>query len=162
VFIGSNEFGKFRNKNTLEVNVLDESNMPVLASSSEFDNIKSNKTLNLIILKTEVKIKDSVVQMIKDNTKLTSTNLFNYLYKKRKSPKTETIAESEERVWNDGVKKFFDGPVPVSVWEKLKMAVIEDDTENITEEEMQDIADGVYIGDVITIPTMRFGYFFNQ
>jgi len=87
VFIGSNEFGKFRNKITLEVNILDESNMPVMASSSEFDNRKSNKTLNLIILKTEVKIKDSVVLMIKDNTKLTSTNLFAYLYKKRKSQK---------------------------------------------------------------------------
>ena len=144
VFIGSNEFGKFRNKITLEVNILDESNMPVMASSSEFDNRKSNKTLNLIILKTEVKIKDSVVLMIKDNTKLTSTNLFAYLYKKRKSQKTETIPDTEETVWNDEVKKFFNEPVPVSVWEKYKLAVIEDDTEEIAEEEMQNIADGVY------------------
>ena len=82
--------------------------------------------------------------MIKDNTKLTSTNLFNYLYKKRKSPKTETATDSEETLWNDEVKKFFDGPVPASVWEKYKLAVIEDDTENITDEEMQNIADGVY------------------
>ena len=144
VFIGSNEFGKFRNKITLEVNILDESNMPVMASSSEFDNRKSNKTLNLIILKTEVKIKDSVVLMIKDNTKLTSTNLFAYLYKKRKSQKTEIIPDTEETVWNDEVKKFFNEPVPVSVWEKYKLAVIEDDTEEIAEEEMQNIADGVY------------------
>lgn len=144
VFIGSNDYGKFRNKITLEVTILDESNNPVLASSSEFDNKKSNKTLNLTILKTEVKIKDSVVQMINDNTKLTSTNLFNYLYKKRKSSKTETIADSEKTVLNDEVKKFFDGPVPISVWEKFKLAVVEDDTKNITEEEMQNIADGVY------------------
>jgi hypothetical protein len=143
VFIGSNEFGKFRNKITLEVNILDESNMPVMASSSEFDNRKSNKTLNLIILKTEVKIKDSVVLMIKDNTKLTSTNLFAYLYKKRKSQKTEIIPDTEETVWNDEVKKFFKEPVQVSVWEKYKLAVIEDDTEDITEERMQAIADGV-------------------
>src|SRR5664280_874423 len=79
VFIGSNDYGKFRNKITLEVTILDDSNNPILASSSDFDNRKSNKSLNLIILKTEVKIKDSVVQMIKDNTKLASTNLFNYL-----------------------------------------------------------------------------------
>ena len=144
VFIGSNDYGKFRTKITLEVTILDELNNPVLASSSEFDNRKSNKTLNLTILKTEAKIKDSVVQMIKDNTKLTSTNLFNYLYKKRKSPKTETATDSEETLWNDEVKKFFDGPVPASVWEKYKLAVIEDDTENITDEEMQNIADGVY------------------
>lgn len=145
VFIGSTDFGKFRNKITLEVNILDEADKPVLASSSEFDNRKSNKTLNLIILKAEVKIKDSVSQMIKDNAKLTSTNLFNYLYKKRKTPKTETIVDSEETVWNDEVNKFFDGPVPVSVWEKYKLAVIEDDTEDITDEEMQNIADGVYL-----------------
>lgn len=145
VFIGSNDYGKFRNKITLEVTILDESNNPVLASSSEFDNRKSNKSLNLIILKTEVKIKDSVVQMVNDNTKLASTNLFNYLYKKRKSQKTEIIPDTEETVWNDEVKKFFDEPVPVSVWEKFKLAVIEDDTEDITEEEMQDIANGVYL-----------------
>lgn len=145
VFIGSNDFGKFRNKITLEVTILDESNNPVLASSSEFENRKSNKTLNLTILKTEAKIKDSIVHMIKDNIKLTSTNLFNYLYKKRKSEKTEAITGSEETVWDDDVRKFYDEPVPVSVWEKLKLAVIEDDTEDITEEEMQDIADGVYL-----------------
>jgi hypothetical protein len=144
VFIGSNDYGKFRNKITLEVTILDESNNPVLASSSEFENRKSNKSLNLIILKTEVKIKDSVGQMIKDNTKLTSTNLFDYLYKKRKSQKTEIIPDTEETVWNDEVKKFFNEPVPVSVWEKYKLAVIEDDTEEIAEEEMQNIADGVY------------------
>ena len=144
VFIGSNDYGKFRNKITLEVTILDESNNPVLASSSEFENRKSNKSLNLIILKTEVKIKDSVGQMIKDNTKLTSTNLFDYLYKKRKSQKTETIPDTEETVWNDEVKKFFKEPVQVSVWEKYKLAVIEDDTEEIAEEEMQNIADGVY------------------
>jgi hypothetical protein len=69
VFIGSNDYGKFRNKITLEVTILDESNNPVLASSSEFENRKSNKSLNLIILKTEVKIKDSVGQMIKDSPK---------------------------------------------------------------------------------------------
>jgi hypothetical protein len=146
VFIGSNEFGKFRNKITLEVNILDDINMPVLVSSSEFDNRKSNKTLNLTILKSEVKIKDSVVQMLKENTKLTSTNLFNYLYKRRKSQETEITSDAEETVWNDDVKKFFDEPVPVSVWEKYKLAVIEDDTEDITEEEMQNIADGVYLG----------------
>jgi hypothetical protein len=146
VFIGSNDYGKFRNKITLEVTILDESNMPVLASSSEFDNRKSNKTLNLIILKTEVRIKDSILQMIKDSAKLTSTNLFNYLYKKRKSEKTEITIDAEETIWNDEVKKFFDEPVPASVWEKYKLAVIEDDTEDITEEEMQNIADGVYFG----------------
>ncbi|MBE0653551.1 MAG: site-specific integrase [Bacteroidales bacterium] len=145
VFIGSSDFGKFRKKVTLEINILDETNQPVLASSSEFDNRKSNKTLNLTILKTEDKIKDSVVQMLKDNTKLTSPSLFNYLYKKRKSPKIETAADSEETLWNDEVKKFFDGPIPVSVWEKYKLAVIEDDTEDINDEEMQDIADGVYL-----------------
>jgi hypothetical protein len=144
VFIGSNDYGKFRNKITLEVTILDELNNPVLASSSDFDNRKSNKALNLTILKTEVKIRDSVVQMIKDNSKLTSTNLFNYLYKKRKSPKAESVADIEETVWNDEVKKIFDEPVPVSVWEKYKLAVIEDDTEDITEEEMQNIAESVY------------------
>jgi hypothetical protein len=66
VFIGSTDFGKFRKKMTLEINILDENNQPVLASSSEFDNRKSNKTLNLTILKTEEKIKDSVVQMLSD------------------------------------------------------------------------------------------------
>jgi hypothetical protein len=146
VFIGSTDFGKFRNKVTLEVNILDETNQPVLASSSEFDNRKSNKTLTLTILKNEAKINDAIVQMINDNTKLTSTNLFNYLYKKKKSQTTETMADSEETVWNDEVKKFYDEPVPVSVWEKLKLAVIEDETEDITEEEMQNIADGVYFG----------------
>jgi hypothetical protein len=144
VFIGSNDYGKFWTKITLEVTILDESNNPVLASSSDFENRKSNKSLNLTILNTEAKIRDSVVQMIKDNTKLTSTNLFNYLYKKRKSPKIETAADSEETLWNDEVEKFFDGPVPVSVWEKYKLAVIEDNTKDITEEEMRNIADGVY------------------
>jgi len=143
VFIGSNDYGKFRNKITLEVTILDESNNPVLASSSEFDNRKSNKSLNLIILKTEVKIKDSVVQMIKDNTKLASTNLFNYLYKKRKSQKTEIIPDTEETVWNDDVEKFFSNPIPISVWKKFNQALLEEDTEDITEEEIQDIAAGV-------------------
>ncbi len=147
VFIGSTDFGKFRNKISLEVSVLDESNNPVLASSSEFDNRKSNKVLNLTILKTEVKIKDSVIQMIKDNAKLTSTNLFNYLYKKKKSQKTEVLPESEETIWNDEVEKFFSNPVPISVWKKFNQALLEDDTEDITEEEIQDIAAGVELGE---------------
>ena len=46
--------------------VVDENNQPVLAASSEFDNRKSNKSLNLILLKTENMIKDSVLQMIKE------------------------------------------------------------------------------------------------
>lgn len=119
VFIGSSDFGKFRNKVTLEINILDETNQPVLATSSEFDNRKSNKTLNLTILKTEVKIKDIVIQMINDNAKLTSTNLFNYLYKKRKIQKTEILPETEETVWNDEVKKFFDNPISISVWKRF-------------------------------------------
>ncbi len=49
VFIGYTDFGKFRNKVTLEINILDETNQPGLASSSEFENRKSNKTLNLTI-----------------------------------------------------------------------------------------------------------------
>lgn len=147
VFIGSNDFGKFRNKVTLEISILDENNQPVLASSSEFDNRKSNKTLNLTILKTEEKIKDSVVQMLRDNTKLTSPNLFNYLYKKRKSQKPETIADSEETVWNDEVAKFFSNPIPISVWKKFNKVLLEDDTEDITEEEIQDIAAGVEFGE---------------
>ena len=147
VFIGSTDFGKFRNKVTLEINILDENNQPVLASSSEFDNRKSNKTLNLTILKTEEKIKDSVVQMLSDNTKLSSPNLFNYLYKKRKSQKPDTIADSEETVWNDEVAKFFSNPIPISVWKKFNQALLEDDTEDITEEEIQDIAAGVEFGE---------------
>lgn len=35
-------------------------------SAYEFDNRKSNKTLNLIILKTENRINDAVVKMIED------------------------------------------------------------------------------------------------
>jgi hypothetical protein len=147
VFIGSNDFGKFRNKVTLEINILDETNQPVLASSSEFDNRKSNKTLNLTILNNEDKIKDSVFQMIKDDTKLTSTNLFNYLYKKKKSPKNETITDSEETIWNDEVEKFFSNPIPISVWKKFNQAILEEGTEDITEEDIQDIAAGVEFGE---------------
>ena len=73
--------------------------------------------------------------MINDNTKLTSTNLFNYLYKKRKPQETDNVPVSEETIWNDEVEKFYGEPVPVSVWEKFKLAVREDETENITEEE---------------------------
>jgi hypothetical protein len=147
VFIGTSEFGKFRNKITLEINVLDEDNNPVLASSSEFENRKSNKSLNLTILKAENRIKDSVLQMIKDSAKLTSTNLFNYLYKKSKSPITEVLHESEETVWNDEVEKFFDNPIPISVWKKFNQALLEDETDDITEEEIRDIAAGVEFGD---------------
>ena len=147
VFIGATDFGKFRNKVTLEINILDENNQPVLAASSEFDNRKSNKSLNLILLKTENMIKDSVLQMIKDNAKLTSTILFNYLYKKRKSPKTEVLPESEETVWNDEVEKFFSNPIPISVWKKFNQALLEDDTVDITDEEIQDIASGVDFGE---------------
>ena len=145
VFVGSNEYGKFRNKITLEVTVLDESHKPILASSTEFDNRKLNKSLNLTLLKLEVKINSAISQMIKDNIKLTSTNLFNFLYKKRKSQKNGLIDNIEETVWNDEVKKFYDDPIPISVWEKLKLAVIEDDTVDITEEELQNIADGVHL-----------------
>jgi hypothetical protein len=81
--------------------------------------------------------------MIKDNTNRASTNLFNYLYKKRKSQKTEIIPDTEETVWNDDVEKFFSNPIPISVWKKFNQALLEEDTEDITEEEIQDIAAGV-------------------
>ena len=42
------------------------------------------------------------------------------------------------------LEKFYDAPVPVSVLDKFKMAMIEDSTDNITEEEMQNIAESVY------------------
>ena len=95
VFIGSNDFGKFRNKITLEVTVIDESNKPVLASASEFDNRKSNKALNLTILKNEAKIQDAVSQIIKDNVKLSSKNLFTYLHKKQKPEEAEITCISK-------------------------------------------------------------------
>jgi hypothetical protein len=144
VFIGSNDQGRFRNKITLEIKVLDESNKQILVSADEFDNRKSNKTLNLIILKTESKINDTVGKMIEGNVKITSENLFKYLYKNIKAKKTEDAVEAEKTIWNDEVERFYGEPVPVSVWEKFKLAVIDDETKNITEEEIQNIAEGVY------------------
>jgi hypothetical protein len=144
VFIGSNDDGRFWNKITLEIKVLDESKKQILISADEFNNRKANKTLNLIILKTESKINDTVGKMIEGNLKLTSENLFKYLYKNIKAKKTEDAVDAEKTIWNDEVEKFYGEPVPVSVWEKFKLAVIEDETENITEEEMQNIAEGVY------------------
>ena len=144
VFIGSNDAGRFRNKITVEIKILDELKRQVLVSSDEFNNRKSNKTLNLTILKTESKIKDTVTKMIEGNVKLNSENLFKYLYRNIKAKKTENTIEAEKTIWNDEVEKFYGEPVPVEVWEKFKLAVIEDETENITEEEMQNIAEGVY------------------
>jgi hypothetical protein len=144
VFIGSNDQGRFRNKITLEIKVLDESNKQILVSADEFDNRKSNKTLNLIILKTESKNNDTAKRMIEGNVKLTSENLFKYLYKNIKATKTGVTVETENTIWNEDVEKFYGEPVPVSVWEKFKLAVIEDETENVTEEEMQNIAESIY------------------
>lgn len=75
VFIGSNDQGKFREKVTLEIKVLSDSKKQIMVSVDEFNNRKSNKTLNLTILKTESKIKDTVTKMIEGNVKLTSENL---------------------------------------------------------------------------------------
>ncbi|WP_333665257.1 hypothetical protein [Desulfobacter postgatei] len=150
VFIGSNDAGRFRNKITLEIKMLDELKRQVLVSSDEFNNRKSNKTLNLTILKTESKIKDTVTKMIEGNVKLTSENLFKYLYRNIKAKKTESTIEAEKTIWNDEVEKIYGEPVPVEVWEKFKLAVIEDETENITEEEMQNIAESVYFDHVRT------------
>ena len=150
VFIGSNDAGRFRNKITLEIKMLDELKRQVLVSSDEFNNRKSNKTLNLTILKTESKIKDTVTKMIEGNVKLTSENLFKYLYRNIKAKKTESTIEAEKTIWNDEVEKFYGEPVPVDVWEKFKLAVIEDETEDITEEEMQNIAESVYFDHVRT------------
>ena len=150
VFIGSNDAGRFRNKITLEIKILDELKRQVLVSSDEFNNRKSNKTLNLTILKTESKIKDTVTKMIEGNVKLTSENLFKYLYRNIKAKKTESTIEAEKTIWNDEVEKFYGEPVPVEVWEKFKLAIIEDETEDITEEEMQNIAESVYFDHVRT------------
>jgi len=150
VFIGSNDAGRFRNKITLEIKILDELKRQVLVSSDEFNNRKSNKTLNLTILKTESKIKDTVTKMIEGNVKLTSENLFKYLYRNIKAKKTESTIEAEKTIWNDEVEKIYGEPVPVDVWEKFKLAVIEDETEDITEEEMQNIAESVYFDHVRT------------
>jgi hypothetical protein len=150
VFIGSNDAGRFRNKITLEIKMLDELKRQVLVSSDEFNNRKSNKTLNLTILKTESKIKDTVTKMIEGNVKLTSENLFKYLYRNIKAKKTESTIEAEKTIWNDEVEKIYGEPVPVDVWEKFKLAVIEDETEDITEEEMQNIAESVYFDHVRT------------
>ena len=144
VFIGSNDQGRFRNKITLEIKLLDDLKRQVLVSADEFNNRKSNKALNLTILKTESKIKDTVTKMIEGNVKLTSENLFKYLYRNIKAKKIENTNGDEKTIWNDEVEKFYGEPVPVVVWEKFKLAVIEDETENITEEEMQNIAEGVY------------------
>lgn len=144
VFIGSNDQGRFRNKITLEIKVLDDSKRQVLVSADEFNNRKSNKILNLTILKTESKIKDTVRKMIDGNVNLTSEILFKYLYRSTKAQKTVNEDDTEKTIWNEEVEKFYGEPVPVPVWEKFKLAVIEDETENITEEEMQNIAEGVY------------------
>lgn len=155
VFIGSNDQGRFRNKITLEIKILDESNKQILVSADEFDNRKSNKTLNLIILKTESKINDTVKRMIEGNIKLTSENLFKYLYKNIKAKKTGGTVETENTVWNEEVEKFYGEPVPVAVWEKFKLAVIEDETENVTEEEIQNIAESIYFDHIRSKETGR-------
>jgi hypothetical protein len=147
VFIGSNDTGKFRNKVTLEVNLLDDINRQVLVSSSEFENRKSNKSLSLIILKAEDEIKNAVTQMLKDGTKLSSTILFNHLYMKKKVKQADPDIEAEATIWNDEVEKFFSNPIPISVWKKFNQALLEDETDDITEEEIRDIAAGVEFGD---------------
>ena len=148
VYIGSNDQGRFRTRITLEIKVLDESNEQVLVAADEFNKRKSNKTLNLITLKTESKIDDTVRRMIEGDIKHTSENLFKYLYRTSKVKKAENTFEAEKTIWNDEVKKIYGEPVPVEVWEKFKLAVIEDETENITEEEMQNIAESVYFDHV--------------
>ncbi|MBK7490347.1 MAG: hypothetical protein IPI74_11225 [Bacteroidales bacterium] len=134
----------------LKIKILDELKRQGSGVIQEFNNRKSNKTLNLTILKTESKIKDTVTKMIEGNVKLTSENLFKYLYRNIKAKKTESTIEAEKTIWNDEVEKFYGEPVPVEVWEKFKIAVIEDETENITEEEMQNIAESVYFDHVRT------------
>ena len=67
-----------------------------MVSADEFKNRRSNKTLNLTILKIESKIKDTVAKMIECNIKLTSENLFKYLYKNIKAKKTENADEAEK------------------------------------------------------------------
>ena len=95
VYIGSNDHGKVRNRITLEIKVVDESSKQVFVSADEFNNRKSNKKLNLVILKTESKISDTVGKMIEGNVKLTSENLFKYLYKNFKVKKTEDADDAE-------------------------------------------------------------------
>ena len=122
VFIGSTDFGKFRNKVTLEINILDETNQPVLASSSEFDNRKSNKTLNLTILKTEDKIKASyrhflsafslrnifstvTTEFISPSSILSNVIVLgkNWLSKRKKKKKGAKASEkTDEKVSSDG------------------------------------------------------------
>ncbi len=49
----------------------------------------------------------------------------------------------KKKIWNDEVKKFFQYPIPESVWEEFQFELKTNEREVITEENVSDIADGI-------------------
>ncbi len=96
VFIGKLEFGKFRNQKTLEIKVLDDAESALMMRASDFDNIDKNKPQQYHILKTELLIKDAVRQMVYSNIELTSKNLFDFIHRSKKTPKSKESKSKEK------------------------------------------------------------------
>jgi hypothetical protein len=140
VFIGTKILGRFRNEKSLEIKLLNEDGSNLMLSSSDFAKIDSNKHLKYSILKTELNIQKAVKTLIQDKIALTSANLSNHINQLKAAEQSAAHQNNVETIWNDEVKRFFNAPIPVPVWEEFNLTIASDTTDNITEEEVDDIA----------------------
>ena len=147
VFVGKLEFGKFRIQKTLEIKILDDTHNVLMMSSSDFANLDKSKSVQYHILSTELAIKKAVKQLIVDQQELTSANLFKYVYAKKARLDAQDMLSEEKEIWNDEVEKWFQHPIPESVWDKFILETKGEKGEVITEDDISNIADSVLFDD---------------
>lgn len=142
VKLGSKRMGKTYHEKTIDIQLLSESGEKYHLNEQQFANRKNENGLMGRFYEIIGLINKGVFLLNKEGFDINTKTLFNYVYAKPTSIKD---SEHEELIDNDEVRKFFDHPVPVKVWESfISQTYLDEMTgQPVLEEELEDIASNI-------------------
>ena len=142
VKLGSKRMGKTYHEKTIDIQLLSESGEKYHLNEQQFANRKNENGLMGRFYEIIGLINKGVFLLNKEGFDINTKTLFNYVYTKPTSIKD---SEHEELIDTDEVRKFFDHPVPVKVWESfISQTYLDEMTgQPVLEEELEDIASNI-------------------
>ena len=140
--IGSKRMGRTYHDKTIDIQLLSETGERYHLNEQQFANRKNENGLMQRFYEIIGLINKGVFLLNKEGFDINTKTLFNYVYAR---PSSSKESEHEEFIDNDEVRKFFDHPVPVKVWESfISQTYLDEMTgQPVLEEELEDIASNI-------------------
>ena len=138
--LGTRMKGKNVIEKTIDIPIISSNGERFKLTKQQFKNIKSENDLMSRFYEVSTLIDRAVFVLQQERIDINTRNLFNYIY-----AKTQFATDKDEYIDNEEVRKFFDYPVPVRVWETfISQPYIDEETnEPVQYDILEDIAKSI-------------------